>query len=267
MSAARKEDDMKKALLTLKKSFEESGIREPVPGKDKLLEPPAPESSADKHGSDAPLPPPPKPPEKEFALDIEPPKKKSASEKPERKQKSRRKPKEKKARTRSKASPEPEQKDLSGQYRFLRSEVDKLFEEVLKNKEKMQEIHALAKEIKAIKGEIDANMASVNAIRNELEQFKATIESGLKKQDDFRKNVLTDIESLKKDVQALGNRETEIESLDIKGIKRDLEALKEKSAWIEEKLESIKLNDVMNMIAELENKIENLRISSPLIIE
>ncbi len=261
---------VKNELESLKKSLENDNATEHH-GKNKEPSiPPAPlKNDSDKmdalsaaSGDREPIPPPPDPPkpqkssrrEKKKApvvLDIKPPK--------------------------MKVKRKEESEDVKSS-RIMESEIDKLFQEVLKNKEKISEILALRKEVELLKKGMDSLKREVKKSREDIEDMVRSETDGMEKNLEKRIEAIPEIQNSIKEIRASINslsgrmndiekRSEEIKGLDIPGLKRDVEALKEKSRWLEESVEAIDMKRIMDMMKEVENRIESLRVSSPLVIE
>ncbi len=104
-------------------------------------------------------------------------------------------------------------------------------------------------------------------IYNQFEKMNSSIRESEKRTDDLVESFNVEIKTLKEKMGEAAQAKEHVEGLDISNIRRDMESLKQKSQYIEQHLERVDVKPIVEMIREVENKVNNLRASSALIIE
>ncbi len=160
-------------------------------------------------------------------------------------------------------------KQQGKELQFTQKELQKLFDVALKNKERLMEMKLLKKEIDDLRKKIEGPDAKriEEVVYSEFEKMNRVIEENAAKENNFMEQIKVEIDALRNEIEAIKKKETDIEKLDIPGLRRDIESLKEKSRWIEENIEKFDIQPLYEMIKDMENKLNVLKISSPLIID
>ncbi len=85
--------------------------------------------------------------------------------------------------------------------------------------------------------------------------------------DELVERMKVEIKTLREGMDETKQAKEHVDNMDVSNIRRDMEALKQKSKYIEGHIERIDVRPLVNMIQEVENKVERLKASSALIIE
>jgi uncharacterized protein YukE len=104
-------------------------------------------------------------------------------------------------------------------------------------------------------------------IYSQFEKMNKDIRDSERRTDDLVERFNVEIKTLKEKMGETKQAKEHVEGLDISNIRRDMESLKQKSQYIEQHLERVDVKPIVEMIKEVENKVNNLRASSALIIE
>jgi len=160
-------------------------------------------------------------------------------------------------------------KEQGRELHIARQELEKVFDVALQNKEKLTELKILKKEVEDLRKKIEGPDAKKieEIVYSEFEKMNRIIEENSIKENNFMEQIKVEIDSLRNEIETIKKKENDIEKLDIAGLRRDIETLKEKTSWIEENIERFDIKPLYEMIKDVENKLNILKISSPLIID
>ncbi len=104
-------------------------------------------------------------------------------------------------------------------------------------------------------------------IYSQFEKMNSSIRESEKRTDDLAESFNVEVKTLKEKMGEATQAKERVDGLDISNIRRDMESLKQKSQYIEQHLDKFDVEPIVEMIREVENKVNNLRASSALIIE
>jgi len=139
--------------------------------------------------------------------------------------------------------------------------------EVKKNREKIQNLEALFSEVNNIRKRFNTMdfKGMTNEIYKQFERMNSLIKDNETKIEELVSNNETKIGNLEKKMGELSTSVDNIPAVD--GVKRDLEAVKQKIEWVEKNSKEADMQPVMDMVSEVEKKLDSLKIRSPYIIE
>lgn len=160
-------------------------------------------------------------------------------------------------------------KRLQREITLTQSEIGRFLHEIKRNREHIAELELLRSEVKELEKQLENSGLKdfQEEFHKQIEKIHNAIKESSGKTEEHIEKTEIEIKSLKKDLDAVKNLENVIENLDIKGIRTDLESLKSKAEWLESQLEKISSEPLYERIKELENRINLLKASSPVIIE
>jgi chromosome segregation ATPase len=138
--------------------------------------------------------------------------------------------------------------------------------ELKKQMEGYSETRAQVKSLKANVDKIDFQELS-QEIYAQFEKMKSSIKESEKKTDDVAERLNVELKTVKEQLNETKQAGEAMKDLDVSSMRRDVESLKQKSAYIEQHIERVDIRPVIEMIKDVENKVEGLRTSSALIIE
>ncbi len=162
----------------------------------------------------------------------------------------------------------PKESGLERSLKFIEKEVDKFAEEVLKNKEKIQELFSLQKRLSMLENRIyEIESKRFGEMDKELKKLKEMIDETTKREREVNDKMAAELNLIKEDIKALKSLEENIKNIGLKEIRREVEILKEKAKWMEENIEKFDIQPLYKLIKDIENKVDLLKISSPMILE
>jgi hypothetical protein len=148
-------------------------------------------------------------------------------------------------------------------------ECSQMFREINSIKQRLKSLDGMKSELKSL-GRMAERMdfqGLTKEIYNQFDKMNNGIKESGKRTDDLSERFNVEIKTLKEKMGEVDRSKEQIESLDIANVRRDMESLKQKLQYIEQNLDRFDFKPVMEMIKEVDNKINNLRASSALIIE
>jgi hypothetical protein len=147
--------------------------------------------------------------------------------------------------------------------------VDKFFDEVLKNKEKISEILALKKDLEIVKSKVEGpafkNLEEI--IYGEFDKMNKIIEENKNMENEFAENMKREVSSIKKELEEMRKVEDKIKTLDVESFKRDMEAMKQKVKWVQDHIEAFDVLPLVELLKDVEGRVNDLKVSSPVIID
>ena len=160
-------------------------------------------------------------------------------------------------------------RDIQSDFARIEKETTGFLKEVRESVQKVREMEDMKGEIE----ELDARMKGIDfeglthEIYKQFEKMNVSINESEVRASDFMEKLKVEMKVLEDKIGEAAQAKEHVDNLDITTIRRDMESLKQKSQYIEQNLENVNLEPIMTLIKEVENKVETLRVSSPLIIE
>jgi hypothetical protein len=152
---------------------------------------------------------------------------------------------------------------------LLGKEVDKVFDEALRNKEKIQELLSMKKDVELLKSKVEGpafkNLEDI--IYNEFDKMNKIIEENKEKEKDFAESMKTQVDSMRKEIDGMKKVEEKLKALDVEGFRRDLESVKQKVKWVEDHIEAFDIMPLVELLKDVETRVNDLKVSSPVIID
>jgi chromosome segregation ATPase len=136
-------------------------------------------------------------------------------------------------------------------------------------KKRVLNLNEMRAEVKALRMRIDKIdfQGLTKEIYNQFEKMNSSIRESEKKTDDLVEKMNVEIKTLREKMEETSQAKEHVEGLEVSHMKRDMESLKQKSQYIEQHLERVDVKPIVEMIQEVERKVDSLRASSALIIE
>ncbi len=157
------------------------------------------------------------------------------------------------------------EKQISNAANDLRKEISGFIGDIRKTKEEIEKIKEWKKDLNEIKTQLKT--LDVNRLENEFENINKRMDD-INRKTHNKINVaesrIIELDDRIKDMEALTDS---IKNLDTENITRKLEGIKTKTEWLEGRLESLNLEELIKRIEELEEELREARSSSPLILE
>lgn len=162
-------------------------------------------------------------------------------------------------------------KKIEARVAGLESTVTKMFKlfKKIKTTSSPKKMLDLEKELKSMKNVIeDFNVKSLEEdIFKQFDVIKRDSTKSIENQKNTIEDMGIELSSVKKDLETFQDFEKEFTEMDLKNIRNDIEAIKQKTEWVESEVERINLSPLLERIDELENRISNMKLSQPMIIE
>jgi predicted nucleic acid-binding Zn-ribbon protein len=148
-------------------------------------------------------------------------------------------------------------------------EVAQFLKESREARQRLEKLEEMKGDLKALKSRIDRIdfQGLTKEIYGQFEKMNSSIREAEKKTDDLVEKFSVELKTLRESMGESVQAKEHVESLDISNIRRDMESLKQKSQYIEQHLEKVDMQPIVDMIREVENKVNTLKASSALIIE
>jgi len=139
--------------------------------------------------------------------------------------------------------------------------------EVKKNREKIQQIESLFSEVNDIRKKFTAMdfKGMTDEIYKQFERMNDLIKENETKIEESISNNETKIGALEKKMDEMTTSLSIIPAID--EVKRDMEAVKQKIEWVEKNAKRVDVQPIMDMVSDVEKKLDSLKIKSPYIIE
>jgi hypothetical protein len=152
---------------------------------------------------------------------------------------------------------------------LLGKEVDKFFDEVLKNKERIQELAHLRKDLELVKSKVEGpafkNLEDI--IYNEFDKMNKVIAENKEQEVEFMDSMKAQVESMRKELEGMKKVEEKMNNLDVEGFRRDLETVKQKVKWVQDHIEAFDILPLVDLLKDVETRVNDLKVSSPVIID
>jgi hypothetical protein len=139
--------------------------------------------------------------------------------------------------------------------------------EVKKNRQRIQELENLFSEVNEIRKKFNAMdfKGMTDEIYRQFERMNGVVKENESKIEELVRRDESRIGSLEKKVDEVAASMTKIPA--VEEMKRDLEAIRQKVEWLEKIKQEVDIQPVMDMVKNLEEKLESLKVKSPYIIE
>jgi len=139
--------------------------------------------------------------------------------------------------------------------------------EVKKNRQRIQELENLFSEVNDIRKKFNAMdfKGMTDEIYRQFERMNGVVKDNESKIEELVSRDESRIGALEKRVDEVSASLTSIPA--VEEVKREFESIKQKVEWLEKSRQEIDVQPVMDMVKELQEKLESLKIRSPYIIE
>ena len=148
-------------------------------------------------------------------------------------------------------------------------EVSKYINEISNSAENLGKIDEMKSSVESLKSRIDKiDFKGLSEdIYNQFEKMNTGIKDTDKRNDDAVEKLNVEIKTLREKMNEVSNAKEHVDNLDITNIRRDMEIIKQKNQFLEQHLERVDIRPIVDMIKDVELKVNNLQASSALIIE
>ena len=149
------------------------------------------------------------------------------------------------------------------------TEMTRFLEEVRESVVKLRKMEEMIPEVGRLKkrlNEVDFSGLS-QEIYSQFEKMNISIKESEEKTNEFMEKIRVEMKTVHEKASDATDSKEHVENLDVAGLRRDLEALKQKNQYIESHLERVDISPVVELIKEVENKVEAIKSTSALIIE
>ncbi len=150
---------------------------------------------------------------------------------------------------------------------------EKAISGILKETGKLAEMAREAEEMRSSMNTLKTKIGNIDfqgltkEIYNQFDKMNTSIRESDKKTNDLVEKMNVEMKTVGEKMDETAQAREHVENLDIANIRRDMEVLKQKSQYIEKHIERVDIKPVLDMIKEIENRVETLKASSAMIIE
>jgi hypothetical protein len=139
--------------------------------------------------------------------------------------------------------------------------------EVKRNRQRIQELENLFSEVNEIRKKFNAMdfKGMTDEIYRQFERMNSVVKDNESKIEELVSRDESRIGALEKKLDEIAASLTSIPA--VEEVKRDLEVIRQKVEWLEKSRQEVDVQPVMDMVKELHEKLESLKVRAPYIIE